>query len=457
MLGERRRRAVGRAAAADRAGPGVPPRAPASLVLLDEPTAHLDGATEAASCVDALRRAGRGRTVIAGRRTGPALARAAPTDVVSRAPAARRCASRGAWPSDPPAASASLRLVPAPASGAGSAWRRWPACRGAAAARVALLGVGAWLIARAAQQPPVVALSVAIVGRARVRARPRLSLRYVERLVTHDAALRALADLRVRVYRRLERLAPAGLRRSAAATCWPARRRRRRRPGRRAPRAAAALRRPGRRPRVRARSSSLLLPAARGRRPRGRARGGGRAAVADRPAGPRCRAGPRWQARAELAASRRRHPRPGARAGRLRRRRTAPGPAAGHRPPAAAAAGRTARAEGAGAGALALLVGLGVWGALVAGCRGRAVRRAGRVALVVVVLLPLALAEVARRPARRGRQLRPRHHLHRTGARRARPAGPGAEPQRPRPCPTRRTGSGSRISRCAGPRPAPTS
>ena len=36
-------------------------------------------------------------------------------------------------------------------------------------------------------------------------------LRYGERLVGHDAAFRLLADLRVRTYRELERLAPAGL------------------------------------------------------------------------------------------------------------------------------------------------------------------------------------------------------------------------------------------------------
>ncbi len=36
--------------------------------------------------------------------------------------------------------------------------------------------------------------------------------RYLERLASHDAAFRVLADVRVRVYQRLERLAPAGLR-----------------------------------------------------------------------------------------------------------------------------------------------------------------------------------------------------------------------------------------------------
>jgi ATP-binding cassette subfamily C protein CydCD len=42
----------------------------------------------------------------------------------------------------------------------------------------------------------------------------RAVFRYAERLVSHDAVLRMLADTRVAVYRRLERLAPAGLRRS---------------------------------------------------------------------------------------------------------------------------------------------------------------------------------------------------------------------------------------------------
>jgi thiol reductant ABC exporter CydC subunit len=80
----------------------------------------------------------------------------------------------------------------------------------AAACSVALLACGAWLIARAAQRPPIIALSVAVVG-VRAFAVGRAALRYVERLVTHDATLRVLVDLRVAVFRRLERLAPAGL------------------------------------------------------------------------------------------------------------------------------------------------------------------------------------------------------------------------------------------------------
>jgi ATP-binding cassette subfamily C protein CydC len=80
----------------------------------------------------------------------------------------------------------------------------------ATASSVALLACGAWLIARAAQRPPIVALSVAVVS-VRAFAVSRAALRYVERLVTHDATLRVLVDLRVAVFQRLERLAPAGL------------------------------------------------------------------------------------------------------------------------------------------------------------------------------------------------------------------------------------------------------
>ena len=72
------------------------------------------------------------------------------------------------------------------------------------------MATSAWLISRAAQHPPVQALAVAVVA-VRFFALARAVLRYAERLVGHDAALRVLADLRVRVYERLERLAPAGL------------------------------------------------------------------------------------------------------------------------------------------------------------------------------------------------------------------------------------------------------
>jgi thiol reductant ABC exporter CydC subunit len=73
-----------------------------------------------------------------------------------------------------------------------------------------LLGTSAWLISRAAQHPSVVALGVAIIG-VRVFAVSRGLFRYGERVVGHDTALRMLARLRVRIYSKLEALAPAGL------------------------------------------------------------------------------------------------------------------------------------------------------------------------------------------------------------------------------------------------------
>ncbi len=81
---------------------------------------------------------------------------------------------------------------------------------GATAAAVGLTATSAWLISRAAQHPPVLYLLVAVVS-VRAFGVARGVLRYAERLVAHDAALRLLATLRSEVYRRLERLAPAGL------------------------------------------------------------------------------------------------------------------------------------------------------------------------------------------------------------------------------------------------------
>lgn len=75
---------------------------------------------------------------------------------------------------------------------------------------VALLATSAWLISRAAEQPPVLTLMVAIVA-VRAFGLGRGVLRYAERLVAHDAAFRVQAELRVRVYERLERLAPDGV------------------------------------------------------------------------------------------------------------------------------------------------------------------------------------------------------------------------------------------------------
>ena len=81
---------------------------------------------------------------------------------------------------------------------------------GAAVCAIGLSATSAWLIARAAEQPPMFALMLAITG-VRAFGIGRGLLRYAERLAAHDAAFRVLAELRAVTYGHLARLAPAGL------------------------------------------------------------------------------------------------------------------------------------------------------------------------------------------------------------------------------------------------------
>jgi ATP-binding cassette subfamily C protein CydC len=93
------------------------------------------------------------------------------------------------------------------------AWRLLAAALLGSAAQVCAIGLtaaAAWLIARAAQHPPVLYLTVAIVA-VRAFGIGRGVLRYCERLVGHDAAFRVMARGRVQVYAELERAAPVGL------------------------------------------------------------------------------------------------------------------------------------------------------------------------------------------------------------------------------------------------------
>ena len=77
-------------------------------------------------------------------------------------------------------------------------------------AGIGLLATAAWLISRAEQHPHESALALGIVAVQFFGLSKGLA-RYGQRLVGHDAALRALADLRVRIYTALEPLAPTGL------------------------------------------------------------------------------------------------------------------------------------------------------------------------------------------------------------------------------------------------------
>lgn len=73
---------------------------------------------------------------------------------------------------------------------------------GAAVSAALLLAASGWLVTRAAEQPPVLALLAAIVV-VRALGLVRAFGRYGERLAAHDAAFASLAALRVRWYRRL--------------------------------------------------------------------------------------------------------------------------------------------------------------------------------------------------------------------------------------------------------------
>ncbi|MDX2295353.1 MULTISPECIES: thiol reductant ABC exporter subunit CydD [Streptomyces] len=220
--GQRQRLALARAFLADR-----------PLLLLDEPTAALDGATEA-GIVDAVRRLSAGRTVLLVVHRPALLAvadRVVTVGAVAGAPDSGEAASAGQGPAAPAAASvpdavpAAAKPVSTPAHGVLARVRGMAGeLRGrmglalllgslALGSAVGLMAVSGWLISRASEQPPVLHLMVAVTA-TRAFGIGRAVFRYAERLVSHDAVLRMLAELRVSVYARLERIAPAGLRRA---------------------------------------------------------------------------------------------------------------------------------------------------------------------------------------------------------------------------------------------------
>lgn len=269
--GQRQRLALARAFLADR-----------PLLLLDEPTANLDGETEA-GIVEAVRRLAAGRTVVLVVHRPALLAVADRVVELERTPGApaergpaggpesSEAPSSGAGAVHPVGAAGTSGVVDvdvvdvdnpvaggrnvrpfgsaaaaaeSPGAGEPAAGRSpgaaGPAARGggrgvlrrvresagelrgrlglalvlgslALGSAVGLMAVSGWLISRASEQPPVLYLMVAVTA-TRAFGIGRAVFRYAERLVAHDAVLRMLAEMRVAVYRRLERIAPAGLR-----------------------------------------------------------------------------------------------------------------------------------------------------------------------------------------------------------------------------------------------------
>ncbi|MGW5273219.1 thiol reductant ABC exporter subunit CydD [Streptomyces sp. NPDC004044] len=227
--GQRQRLALARAFLADR-----------PLLLLDEPTASLDGETEA-GIVEAVRRLAAGRTVLLVVHR-PALLSVADRVVVLEPRAAperqwatvpgegaavvpRQARADGSGNRDTYQAGQEPEVLRETAARPGQVLTRVREAAGAQrgqlalalllsslalASAVGLMAVSGWLISRASEQPPVLYLMVAVTA-TRAFGLGRAVFRYAERLVSHDAVLKMLAELRVAVYRGLERITPAGL------------------------------------------------------------------------------------------------------------------------------------------------------------------------------------------------------------------------------------------------------
>ncbi|MFF7992311.1 thiol reductant ABC exporter subunit CydD [Kitasatospora xanthocidica] len=190
------------------------------LVLLDEPTANLDGASEAAvvAAVRALAEDPARTVLIVAHR--PALLAVADRRVRLAGATAAPAAGPAAGPIAPVTPLAhSGRPTPAPAvpeepgPEAGATPRlALSVLLGALAlgCAVALMATSGYLISRASEMPPVLYLMMAVTS-VRAFGIGRSVFRYAERLVSHDAVLRTLGTLRAAVYRRLSELAPAGL------------------------------------------------------------------------------------------------------------------------------------------------------------------------------------------------------------------------------------------------------
>ena len=179
-------------------------------VLLDEPTAHLDPVTERVIADTVLELAAtRAVVMVAHRPAMIALADRVLSLTAVGVPA------RDA-PLVPPTRPATVvppveRPAPTPEDGVARTLAISTVLGAlASASGVALTATAGWLIVQASTRPGVLTLLVAIVG-VRTFGLARPLLRYVERLRSHDAALRLLARRRVQVYDAVVPLTPGRL------------------------------------------------------------------------------------------------------------------------------------------------------------------------------------------------------------------------------------------------------
>jgi len=199
----------------------------ATLLLLDEPTAHLDA--HSASLVEAALRSLQGRVtmVIASHEASVAaladhrvllgatsLRAAVEPEPVVEPVETRSSEVETSTPSlvEPTSLVELVETTPSEAEASPlrelltylrpTAWRFAAATLlGTASAlfAIALTATSGWLIVRASEQPPIMYLLVAIVG-VRFFGLGRSVLRYCERLLTHDAVLGSLTELRMRLW-----------------------------------------------------------------------------------------------------------------------------------------------------------------------------------------------------------------------------------------------------------------
>jgi ATP-binding cassette, subfamily C, bacterial CydCD len=184
------------------------------VVLLDEPSAHLDAETERILLETVTRLARTSLVVVVAHR--PAVLDAADWVVALEAAPSGR-AEVAADRTDPPAEPAMCRhRAPAATDAEDDVRPRWglrtATLLGAlsTASGVALTATAGWLITRASEQPPVLHLMVAIVG-VRLFGLARPVLRHAERVLSHDVVLRELAERRAQVFADLVPLVPGRL------------------------------------------------------------------------------------------------------------------------------------------------------------------------------------------------------------------------------------------------------